>query len=76
MTADIKNIKALQDSVKQVTQSNLLKPNAEEFNSVFKEAAAAMSNVGTQMNGALKKKEKENLIKFHWTKLTAQVLPS
>ena len=59
MTADIKNIKALQDSVKQVTQSNLLKPEIlKEFNSVFKEAAAAMSNVNTN-EWSDKEKEKE-----------------
>ncbi len=62
MTADIKNIKALQDSVKQVTQSNLLKPEMlKEFNSVFKEAAAAMSNVNTNEWSIKEKKKKENV---------------
>ena len=62
MTADIKNIKAAYDSVKQVTQSNILKPELlKEFNSVFKEAAAAMSNVSTNEWSIKEKKKQEKL---------------
>ena len=61
MGLDIKKLKAIQDIAKSATKSNVLKPEMlKEFNSVFKEAAAAMANVDANEWSIKKKKENQS----------------
>ena len=61
MGLDIKKIQDIQKLAKSATQNNILKPEMlKEFNSVFKEAAAAMSNVDVNEWSIKEKRKKQN----------------
>ena len=61
MGFDIKKIQDIQKLAKNATQNNILKPEMlKEFNSVFKEAAAAMSNVDVNEWSIKEKRKKQN----------------
>ena len=60
MGLDIKKIQDIQKLAKSATQNNILKPEMlKEFNSVFKEAAAAMSNVDVNEWSIKEKRKKQ-----------------